>query len=90
MDGLDAEAQLSCHMSRIASLRSASHDVIQVHPQPKSRVMAFLRWWTSWALPGMGMFSESYMVSGKRGSAAERKRRQPHAATWNCMQAPAL
>ncbi|GAB4816605.1 hypothetical protein N2152v2_003651 [Parachlorella kessleri] len=46
----------------LSTLRSPSHDRIKLPPKPHNPLKAFLWWYLSWAVPGMGMFSEAYMI----------------------------
>ncbi|PSC68539.1 proton phosphate symporter [Micractinium conductrix] len=47
----------------IARLASADHNFARPHP-PATRnlLLAFWRWWKACLLPGMGMFSEAYII----------------------------
>jgi MFS family permease len=49
----------------LSRLHSNNHD-FTVHDVEKEKsrnvVVRFFRWWGSWAIPGMGMFSEAYVI----------------------------
>lgn len=58
-------------MEVLSSCRSANHDLIVAPPPAPNPVLRALRWYLSWAVPGMGMFSEAYMIfSVSRGVPA--------------------
>ncbi|KAL4434292.1 hypothetical protein ABPG75_000733 [Micractinium tetrahymenae] len=47
----------------ISRLRFSTHDLEEPPPPPhRSPLVRALRWWRSWALPGMGMFVEAWMI----------------------------
>lgn len=46
----------------VSRLTSANHDLIIAPPPPANPIVRFSTWWASWAVPGMGMFSEAYII----------------------------
>lgn len=51
----------------LGRLVSEDHDLIAPEAKPLGRkpvvlLKTFLRWWGSWAIPGMGMFTEAYVL----------------------------
>jgi MFS family permease len=46
----------------LARLTSENHDLIAPDRKKRNFVHAFLLWWMSWCIPGMGMFAEAYIL----------------------------
>ncbi|KAL4424952.1 hypothetical protein ABPG77_009681 [Micractinium sp. CCAP 211/92] len=49
----------------ISRLRFTTHDLEEAPPpppRPRNAIVRAFRWWRSWAVPGMGMFVEAWMI----------------------------
>nr|BAU71128.1 proton/phosphate symporter [Parachlorella kessleri] len=46
----------------ISRIHLTSRDLHVLPPRHPNPLVAFLRWWASWAVPGMGMFGEAYTI----------------------------
>lgn len=59
-------SSLHDHLSQddlqVVSRLKSVHTSLLVAPKPSNQIVAALQWWKSWALPGMGMFSEAYII----------------------------
>ena len=62
-DSLHSLRELShLDVASLSQLHPATHDLIAHPPRHPNLVIRSIKWWGSWAIPGMGMFSEAYIV----------------------------